>query len=293
MAGDFINLSLPALSLGVPAQLLQNRPDIRQSERELEATGLDVKVARANFFPKFFINGGVGYEAFDTKYLLITPEALIYNVASDLVVPLVNKKAIQAEFVTANSQQLQALYDYQRTVINAFTEVINRINKVENYGKSIELKKQQVASLEFSVNLATQLYQAARADYVDVLFAQRDLRDARVALVETKQQQLAAIVNTYQALGGGNMLPVFEPYVPPPFGAWKPFKHWKALAAAKRVPVPVPLPPPPPGSAPGPVPASPPERRADPIPPPPPDRGPFQLPPLQPDRAPQAAPAPA
>ena len=158
MKGDFIDLRLPPLNLGVPAQLLRNRPDVRQSERELTSAGLDIKVAKANFFPKFFINGGVGYQAFDAKYLLITPEALVYNVASDLVAPLVNKRAIQAEFVSANSRQLQALYNYQRTLLNAFTEVINRMNKVENYTRSIELKRQQVASLEFSVSLATQLY---------------------------------------------------------------------------------------------------------------------------------------
>jgi NodT family efflux transporter outer membrane factor (OMF) lipoprotein len=293
MTGDFVNLTLPALSLGLPSQLLQNRPDIRQSERELESTGLDIKVARANFFPKFFINGGVGYEAFDTKFLLITPEALIYNIASDLVVPLVNKKAIQAEFVTANSKQLQALYNYQRTLLNAFTEVINRINKVENYRRSIELKKQQVVSLEISVNLAVQLYQAARADYVDVLFAQRDLRDARVALVETKQEQLAAVVNTYQALGGGNLLPVFEPYVPPPFGVWKHFKHWKASETARRLPGPVPPPlPQPPGTGPVPVPQPPPDRRVEPVPPPPSGTGPFLPPALPPAMAPGPIQAP-
>lgn len=297
MTGDFIDLNLPALSLGIPSQLLQNRPDIRQTERELAATGLDVKVARANFYPRLIINGGVGYEAFNAKYLLITPEALIYNLASDLAAPLANRKAIQAQYVTADSRQLQALYDYQRTILNAFTEVINRINKVENYGRSIELKKQQVDSLERSVNLATQLYQAARADYVDVLFAQRDLRDARVSLVETKQQQLAAIVNTYQALGGGNMLPVFEPYVPPPLGdKWDPFKHFKHLRSreVKRIPGPVPPPlPSPPGSGPVPVASPPPERRAEPLPPPPPERGPFQAPSAPAERVPEPIPAPA
>jgi len=290
MTGDFIDVNLPALRLGVPSQLLQFRPDVRQAEREIEATGLDVKVARANFYPKFIINSGVGYQAFNPKYLLITPEALIYNIAGDIIAPLVNKKAIQAEYVTANSRQLQALYNYQKTLLNAFTEVINRVTKVENYGNSIELKKQQVAALERSVNIATQLYQAARADYVDVLFAQRDLRDARVALVETKQQQLAAIVNTYQALGGGNLLPVFDPYVPPPFGAMKHFRHSAAGVAAKKGPGPIP---PPPVRAPEPVP-TPPERRAEPVPPPPPpsERGPFQGPPQTPEGRPQPIPSP-
>ena len=128
---------------------------------------------------------------------------MIANVAGDLLVPLINKKAIKAEYRSANARQLQSVYNYQRVILNAFTEVINRLSKVENYRKSIEIKKQQVESLEASVEAASRLFQSARADYVDVLFAQRDLNDARTVLVETKQQQLSAIVNTYQALGGG------------------------------------------------------------------------------------------
>ena len=297
MTGDIVALDLPPLSLGVPAQLLQNRPDIRRAERELEAAGLDVKVARANFYPKFVINSGIGYSAFNFKYLLVTPEALIYNAAVDIVAPLVNKRAIQAEYSNANSRQLQALYDYQRTILNAFTEVINRINKVQNYGRSIELKKQQVAALELSVELATQLYLAARADYVDVLFAQRDLRDARVALVETKQQQLSAVVDTYQALGGGNLLPVFIPYVPESglHRLWRHLSHSGACPPAISGPQPQPLPPPPPGSGPPSPPPPPPESSPPPPPPPPPGRGPFQppSPPPEPRPEPPATPRPA
>ena len=126
---------------------------------------------------------------------------MIANVAGNLLVPLINKKAIKAEYRSANARQLQSVYNYQRVILNAFAEVINRLSKVENYRKSIEIKKQQLESLEASVEAASRLFQSARADYVDVLFAQRDLNDARTVLVETKQQQLSAIVNTYQALG--------------------------------------------------------------------------------------------
>lgn len=227
-SNDFVNLNLHKLSLGLPAGLLQYRPDIRQAERELEAAGLDVSVARKNFYPRLIINGGVGYQAFNTKYLLLTPEALIYNIAGDIVAPFINKKAIQAEYLTANAHQLQTIYNYQRVVLNAFTEVINRMNKVENYSKSIEIKKQQVTALETSVELAMSLYNKARADYVDVLFAQRDLRDARTILIETKQQQLTAIVNTYQALGGGNLMPSFTPDLPPRHHWWQHLKHTDA-----------------------------------------------------------------
>ena len=123
----------------------------------------------------------------------------------NLVAPLINKAAIQADYRTANARQLQSVYNYQRVILNAFTEVVNRVSRVQNYSKSIEVKKQQVKSLEASVEAASKLFQAAfpGADYMDVLFAQRDLLEARMVLIETKQQQLAAIVNVYQALGGG------------------------------------------------------------------------------------------
>ena len=138
----------------------------------------------------------------------MTPEALIYNVAGNLVAPLINRKAIQAEYLSANARQLESVYNYQRVILNAFTEVVNRVSKVENYSKSIEIKKQQLESLEASVDVATKLFQNARVEYMDVLFAQRDLLDARMVLIDTKRQQLSAIVNAYQALGGGDLLRV-------------------------------------------------------------------------------------
>lgn len=200
---DYINLNLHSLSAGVPAQLLQNRADIRQAERELAAAGLDVKSARARFYPSLVLSAGVGYEAFNTRYLFNTPESLIYGVGGELIGPIINRRVIQAEYQTANAKQLQSVYNYQRTVLNAFTEVINNLNAVDNYSKSIEIKKQQLKALETSVAVANDLYQNLRAEYVDVLLAQRDMMEARMVLVATKQQQLAAIVNAYQALGGG------------------------------------------------------------------------------------------
>lgn len=205
MSAKFFDLKFQPLNIGVPSQLLTNRPDIRQAERELEATGLDIKVARAHFFPKVSITGGIGYQAFNPRYLF-QPDALAYNAAGNLIQPLVNKKAIQAEFLSANAKQLEAMYNYQRIVLNAFTEVYNRVSMVENYSKSLDIKKQQIEALEASVESATKLFQGARVEYIEVLFAQRDLRDARMTLIDTKKQQLSAIVNTYQSLGGGAYL---------------------------------------------------------------------------------------
>ncbi len=128
---------------------------------------------------------------------------MLANVSGDLITPLVNKAGIRADLKTANARQLQAVYNYQRVILNAYTEVVNRVAKVQNYSRSIEVKKQQVEALVSSVDIATTLFKAARLEYIDVLFAQRDLWEARLDLIDTKQQQLAGIVSVYQALGGG------------------------------------------------------------------------------------------
>jgi multidrug efflux system outer membrane protein len=210
MSAVFFDFNIHALSVGVPAQLLQYRPDIRQAERELVAAGIDIKVARAHFFPRLDLSAGVGYQAFNPKYLLMSPEALIANVAGDLTAPLVNRAAIRADFMSANARQLESIYNYQRVIINAFTEVVNRLSMVQNYGRSIEIKKLQLQALEAAVVAATQLFNLPRekshVDYLDLLTTQRDLLEARRVLIDTKRQQLSAIVNTYQALGGGALL---------------------------------------------------------------------------------------
>jgi outer membrane protein, multidrug efflux system len=215
-SAGFFDLTMRPLSAGVPAQLLENRPDIRQAERELAAAGLDVLVARARFYPNVAITGGIGYRAFNPRYLL-NPEALAYNVAGELTAPLINRAAIQADYLSANARQLQAVYNYQRVVLNAFTEVVNRLSAVANYGKSIELRRQQLQALETSVDVAGKLFQAARVEYIEVLFAQRDLLEGRTALIETRREQLAAIVNAYQALGGGGRLLPGPGTCPAPF----------------------------------------------------------------------------
>jgi outer membrane protein TolC len=214
-SADFFDLNIHALDLGLPAQLLLNRPDIRQAERELQAAGLDVKVARARFFPRLDIMGGIGYQAFNPRYLFYTPESMAANLAGELVAPIANRRAIQADYRSANARQLESIYNYQRIILNAYTEVINRMSMVENYRRSIEIKKLQLSSLVTAVETASKLFQNARAEYLDVLFSQRDLLDARMVLIETKRQQLAAIVNTYQALGGGDPW-LMSNHAPPP-----------------------------------------------------------------------------
>ena len=200
---DFIELNLGILSSGVPSELLQNRADIRSAERIVEAAGLNLEVARARFYPNLSLRAGLGWNAFRTGFLFRTPESLIYGLAGDIVGPLINKRAIEAEYRTANAEQLQAIYDYQKTVLEAHIEVVNFMSKVENFRRSIDLKKKQLDALEASVEVASRLFKNARAEYVEVLLAQREMMEARMLLIDTKREQLEAVVNAYQALGGG------------------------------------------------------------------------------------------
>ena len=206
-AWDFIKLDSKTMDVGIPPQLLQNRRDVRAAERELAASGLDIAVARANFYPRLTLFAGVGYEAFSPRDLF-DPGAFVANAAGELVGPVINRAAIRADYMSANARQLQAVYNYQRTLLNAFTEVVNNLNKVQNYKGSVALKQEQVAALGESVTIATDFFQKAQPDveYMDVLFAQRDLLEGRIVLIETKQQQLTGIIRTYQALGGGYLV---------------------------------------------------------------------------------------
>lgn len=200
---EFIDVTLQTLGAGVPSQQLLFRNDIRQAERELAAAGLDVRVARAQFFPSLVLTAGVGLEAFNTRYLFSTPESLIYGAAGSLVGPLINRAAIKADYMNANARQLQALYDYQQKILTAHIEVVNFLSMIDNYAKSIDIKKKQLVSLEASVDNASRLFQNARGEYIEVLLAQRDMMEAKMVLIETKQQQLSAVIRAYQALGGG------------------------------------------------------------------------------------------
>lgn len=203
---QFLDLDNDALNAGVPSELLRNRPDIRRAELEIQSTGLEIDVARKAFYPNLTLTAGVGYEANSASFMFQTPDSVAANVAGGLVAPLLNTNELQAEFLASNARQLTAIYEYQQTVLNAFSEVVTRLAMVRNYGESIDFKLSQLRSLEESVASALRLFQSARAEYSEVLFAQRDLIDAKLILIETKKSQLGAIVNAYQALGGGNVL---------------------------------------------------------------------------------------
>ena len=202
-SASFHDVDLPALSTGVPVALLEQRPDVRAAELELEAAKLDVKVARALFYPSLDIDARLGLEAFSARRLATLPASLLVDVSGRLLAPLLNRKAIQAEYATANAKQLQAVLDYERTVLRAYLEVATQLANIGNQGQMYARRTQQVERLERAVETSTGLFRSARADYLEVLTTRRDALESQLELIETRRAQLGARVDLYRALGGG------------------------------------------------------------------------------------------
>lgn len=199
---SFANLIFDTISAGVPSQILYNRPDIRKAELDLAAAKLDVRTARANFYPSLKIDAGIGYKAFNPGYL-INPESMLFSAAGELVAPLINRNAIAATYNNANAKQLQAVYKYEQTILNGFIEVLNLLSKNELYEKSYTTKLKEVNILTQSINIANNLFKSARADYMEVLLTQREALETKMELIEIRLKQANAKVNVYKALGGG------------------------------------------------------------------------------------------
>lgn len=199
----FINILPKTVYSGIPSQLLQNRPDIKQAEYELEAAKLDVKAVRKEFYPTLDIAAAFGLEAFRPDYLVKTTKSIAYNATAGLAGPLINKSAIAARFREADAKQVEALYQYEKTVLQAYIDVSNQLSKIGNTDKYYNLKLQESEALEKSIEISTQLFRNSRADYLEVLTVQRDALDARMDLLQAKEDQLNTVVNIYKSLGGG------------------------------------------------------------------------------------------
>jgi multidrug efflux system outer membrane protein len=128
---------------------------------------------------------------------------MFYALGAGITGPLINRNAIKAAYYSANARQIQAVYNYERTILNAYIEVANQIANIDNMDKSLNLRSQQVAALTESIDISTRLFRSARADYMEVLLTQRDALESKFELVETKRQRRNAMVNIYRALGGG------------------------------------------------------------------------------------------
>lgn len=200
---DFINVREPfKIEVGIPSQLLLNRPDIKQAELELVAAKADVKAARAAFFPTLNLNGTYGLQAFRTN-LLLSPESIAYSLLGGISAPILNRRAIKADFYFSGAREQEAYYNYHQTVLNAYAEVFAQQASIENLQDIKEIKINQVDIATKSIETSTKLFTTGNATYLEVLLAQKNVLDSRLELVDTSKRQYIAFVNMYKALGGG------------------------------------------------------------------------------------------
>ncbi|ABG57826.1 TolC family protein [Cytophaga hutchinsonii] len=198
----FILTSPQQISVGIPSNLLSNRPDIKQAEYELKASKANVKAAKAAFYPSLTITGALGFRSFNPNYF-ITPQALVNNIFGGLVAPLVNQSAIKASFRTAKAEQVEAMYNYQKAILNGYIEVYNQMVYINNLNRIYDLKDQEVAVLTTSIETASELFLTGRATYLEIIITRSAALQSRLELINIKKRQFNSVVNIYKALGGG------------------------------------------------------------------------------------------
>ncbi|HSY61396.1 MAG TPA: TolC family protein, partial [Cytophaga sp.] len=127
------------IQVGIPSQLLSNRPDIKRAELELKASKANVRSAKAAFYPTFSITATLGLNSFNPNYFF-NPTSLAYNAFGGLVTPLINQSAIKAHFRTAKAEQVEAMYVYQKNILNGYVEVYNQMVYINNLSQIYDLK---------------------------------------------------------------------------------------------------------------------------------------------------------
>jgi multidrug efflux system outer membrane protein len=192
----------PAIPAGLPSALLERRPDIRQAEQELIAANAQIGAAKAEYFPRISLTGFLGVQSRALADLLSGP-ATLFTASAGASAPIFNAGRVAGNVQFAEAVQRALVVNYQRTVYSAFREVSDAL---QGHRKTSEQRAQQerlVEALRASTRLSSQRYEGGVDNYLQVLDAQRNLFQGELDLARLRQQELAAIVQLYRALGGG------------------------------------------------------------------------------------------
>jgi NodT family efflux transporter outer membrane factor (OMF) lipoprotein len=190
------------LSVGIPSELLDNRPDVMQAEYDVISAFETTNSAKAYFYPSVTLTANAGFETLDLKDLL-DPVSFAASIAGGLVQPILNKRANKTRLEVANAQQEEALLYFRNTLLNAGAEVTDALGQYDASEQKIELRKKQLEALEKSVDYTQELLTYGSATYTEVLIAQQSLLNAQLNNVNDHVQQLNSVVLLYRALGGG------------------------------------------------------------------------------------------
>ena len=202
--GKFYNQSLPTtFAAGVGIQLLSNRPDVHAAEMSLAQCFYDTETARSRFYPNLNVTG----TAMFTNSLgsaVVNPGKWILSAIGSLTQPIFQHGQIVAGLKVAKAQQEQALNTFQNTILKAGNEVSNALLAYNTCDEKSKLDEKQVKIYEQNVEDTKLLYTSKGSSYLEVIQAQNGLLNARISKVTDDFNKMQAVVNLYQALGGGS-----------------------------------------------------------------------------------------
>lgn len=201
--GDIRSLPLPAIPpAGLPSQLLEARPDVRQAEADLIAANALIGVAKANLFPSISLTGSYGGESRELGDLMQSGSR-IWAGGIGLHLPVFDFGRLSARTDQVTAQQKQLLANYQRSVQNAFVDVNNALIKVRHSTDMEAAAQSAVNAADATLKLANIRYQSGYSQFLEVLIAQGTYNDAWLNLIQEKRDRLLATVELYKAIGGG------------------------------------------------------------------------------------------
>jgi len=199
---DIDALLFPAVPEGLPASLLERRPDIRQAEQNLIAANANIGVARAAYFPDISLTALLGLESAQLSDLFKGPSR-VWSFGAGVLQPIFNAGRIQSQVAQAEALQRQALYTYEKSIISAFQDVENALIDRTKFGQVREEQAKNVEALRRFRDLADLRYREGATIYLEVANAEQSLFNAQLAYVATQSQLFQSYANLYKAMGGG------------------------------------------------------------------------------------------
>jgi len=199
---DIDALLFPAVPDGLPASLLERRPDIRQAEQNLIAANANIGVARAAYFPDISLTALLGLESAQLSDLFKGPSRA-WSFGAGVLQPIFNAGRIRGQVAQAEALQRQALHTYEKSIISAFQDVENALIDRTKFGQVREEQAKNVEALRRFRDLADLRYREGATIYLEVANAEQSLFNAELAYVTTQAQLFQSYANLYKAMGGG------------------------------------------------------------------------------------------
>lgn len=195
-------LTPPTVPTGLPSDLLERRPDIRQAEQNLVAANALIGAAKALYFPTISLTGAFGWSSTDLS-MLFTGPSQAWSWAGTFIAPIFTGGAVTGNYKATQALQQQALFRYQQVIQTAFREVDDTLVDQKRTREQLSSQRQQVSTLKDYARIARLRYDEGYTSYIEVLDAERSLFDAELSYTQTQGVLFQALVNLYKAMGGG------------------------------------------------------------------------------------------